>query len=245
VLPVALHRGLDALPAYLQTVQAVDFHDAHKLVEVVRKLPADPGHTGATSGRIETVPYAEPQFLQAHMKFLEQPLSEVLIMSYTGETTEGTLLGFQQLRLGIRVRLLVRDWRAEKRDEASYNETHPDRLGDWQKSCHIQRCAQMLKQRPWAKGGGGSIELQQRFYNDPPVTKMILYIREDEPIGGFFGFYKYDPKMVLRNPSIYIDVGCPLILTDNRVMLRYLQQEYSDRWENALPLDALVGNDRQ
>jgi len=141
-------------------------------------------------------------------------------LSYTGETTDGLLLGFDEMGLNMTVRLLVTELEERASDETGWNMSHPKRPRDWAKANSIEDTARSLPKKPWSVASGGKINFEQRFQPDPPFAKMVLYFKAGEPYAGFLGFYRYDPSMTLAHPSIYVDVGQSILRTENPALLR-------------------------
>lgn len=230
VIPVLLRRAVDDLPDRLRRVQAVDFHDASLVAAAIRDIPATPSQSEV---ELSVLPYASAEFIKRHRSYLENRPSVLYLLSYTGETTDGILLGFQDMALDVEVRLLVRDWTRERSDETLWNDTHPDKPRLWAKARTIEEAARSLPEKPWSCGSGGRVRLKQRFYVDPPFAKAVLYLKDQGPYAGFFGFYRYDPSMELRHPSIYVDVEQPILQTEHQPLLHMLKNEFDRRWQAA------------
>jgi hypothetical protein len=243
LIPVLLRCDRSDLPVRLQKLQCIDFHKAPALAKSIRELGHRATALHSPLAKIAGIAsYGSIDFQEHHEHYLREPISALWLWSYTGETTNGMLVGFQEMALDINVRLLIRDWRHEAQDESLYNANHPQRPRDWDKARHIKHVALNLPRQPWARGGGGRIRFEQRFYTEFPVNKMILYINNDEPKAAFFGFYKLDPDMTLGHPSIYVDVGQPMMRIEDAVFLRYLADEFRDRWGKARTVTDVEGD---
>jgi hypothetical protein len=119
LIPVLLRCAPKDLPDRLRKHDCVDFHRVSDLLKAIRELQHANIPARHRASRHEIIPYASGAFRELLEEYLRKPLSAMWLLSYTGETTDGMLVGFQEMRLDIEVRLLVRDWKREAQDKVN------------------------------------------------------------------------------------------------------------------------------
>lgn len=180
---------------------------------------------------------AEPKVREALEELLRSGEYDTLIIfGYTCETVWDYIPFELRHNERLKIRVLVRSWMQESRDEHLYN-SRVEHLGrrPWQKSEGIRHRAL----EPWLYKSTCSI----RYYSEHPFVKAILILGPNK-MSGFISFYRWE-EIPEEGGSPFKGSGLselfiPGDTADEHLILSYLRSQFEMIWHSSRPASELT-----